>query len=844
MSVLRRPRAVRGALALAATVAAGAVAPAGATAALLPPSLSPDTSYAAPSGIARFDAASGTSADRAEAIAVSGDRSYTVGTAALPGGNTQISIHARRRDGSPDPGFSDDGHLLVGVAVGNGTDLANGIAVLPDGRLRIAGAFDDDPGAPVQLDAVVIGLLPDGSDDLAFGAAGRTIVGSTDGDEELFDIAVHPDTGRLAVAGRRAPRASGQNDTLVGLLEPSGGIVTGFGLDGIRELARAQNNLDDTAVDVVFSGDRIVALLSVETNPAVNIDDSVAVLRAFGQDGNDDGGFGTGGEAGLGFPGAETLPSALIVHDGRLWMTGCTRPAGGADRLCAANESGATDADGFLARVNADGGDLQSRRFDLRGSLIQRDQAVLTEVNDLAIVPGVPTSLAVVGSVGYTFSSDRRSDWAAAAFNNLSGDLSAANFGEIALETPNRANRLTGLAAYGPNAFAVAGYLDAEPRTDPSGNPTVIIDTSFGNARLLIDAEKRCNLQIRFTAPLELVLTNRVPSAARFEVRHAGTRPCAGVVDVPAPFAVTTEGRPGPIPTGMLTPGDVFSAPDVQVSYVGPRPITQAVLRANLAITDDVDEDPRDNAANLLARFSYCDVAASRLNGGTEVPNEGRTFVEVQLRNTGTVPCPDVRAAMTGAFRLGSPFEPFILRPGRAASDRFRLVAPRRARPGRDLAYAVTSTTAAEDLEPANNALALTARVVGVGDTNIRKLGRKLVSGTARAGRGSTDRRSVRVRRVEVAFQRVRKGRCQYLASVRGRLVTTGRNTKRCRPVWLRTKGTSRWKLALRLDRTLRSSRFIVTSRAVTRNGFAEDRFSARDRNKKSLRSMRRAARK
>ena len=831
MRACRRPLGALGAL-LTTSALLGVAAPAGA--ALLPPSLTADSAFAPPAGIARFDFRPGNSApDVPTGVAVFGERTYTVGESASPTQNPDrgkdVAIIARRADGSFDPGFSGDGTLSIAVAPGSGLDTATGVAVLADGRIRIAGYTDVNPSAAVNEDAMLIGLLPDGSPDPSFGqdADGN---GTRDGvqvfaavntlssnNERLAGLAVDPASGRIAVAGPRSD--GGQNDIFVSLREADGSPVTGFGTLGVRVIDRGGAQRDEAPTAVQFRpGGGVMVLVDADTNaksPATP-DGDIAVLRAFTEDGLDDGAFGTGGELVLTPGSPNTVPSALIVYNGRYYVTGKTRPAPG------------TDEDAFLARLDADGGGVVSRRFDMRGQVVPGGESPLSEGLALAVVPGVPTSLVVVGSVRYAFAGDNRVDWGAAAFNNFEGDLGAAGFGDLVLDTPNRVNRLTGVAAAGEGAAMVAGPLDAEPRSDGS----VVQDTSFGNARFLIDREKRCNLSVKITAPLELVLRGLAPSTVGLEVQHVGTRPCAGVVNVPAPFAATG----GQISTGLLTPGDVVRYPNVGVAYIGSRPVRQSQLQVSVTPQGDADSDTADNTASKLAAFAYCDIGLVRLDEAAELPNEGSRDIELRIRNSGTLTCPNAGLALLGTARLLQPFAPFTLAAGSSATDKLRVAAPKKAAIGRDVRFDFLASSSGEDLNPADNRVGLTARVVAVGDTGITGASPRTFSGRATNGRGGTSKSSTTLRRVEISVQGLAGKRCRYLRSVAGRLTTTpGRRSSGCKsPIWLKATGARRWRL--KLTGRLPAGRYLLRSRAVTRNGFAEATFSSKDRNSRTLR--------
>src|SRR5918997_1930738 len=145
---------MRRALLAGALVAVAAAAPASAQAPL-PPSLSAELGFAPPTGIARSDFAAGTIADVPSAVAVDGDRIYTVGRTQGGSGGQDVGIIARRIDGSFDSGFSGDGKLIVPIAPTTESDAGTGIVVLPDRRIRVIAATDIATGSGESLDVAI-----------------------------------------------------------------------------------------------------------------------------------------------------------------------------------------------------------------------------------------------------------------------------------------------------------------------------------------------------------------------------------------------------------------------------------------------------------------------------------------------------------------------------------------------------------------------------------------------------------------------------------------------------------------------------------------------------------------
>ena len=137
----------------------------------------------------------------------------------------------------------------------------------------------------------------------------------------------------------------------------------------------------------------------------------------------------------------------------------------------------------------------------MRGRVVPASQAIVSRALDLTVVPGLPPTLVAVGSIDWlSDTSSTNTDWAAAAFNTFEGPLASAGFGSTVLQAPGQGGLLS--AAAGAGWVAVAGtHVDASTA-----------DNSYGNARLLIDAEKRCDLALAVAEPAEITFRGAAPA--------------------------------------------------------------------------------------------------------------------------------------------------------------------------------------------------------------------------------------------------------------------------------------------------------------------------------------------
>lgn len=761
-----------------------------------PPSLSIDTAFAPSSGVARDNSPTATR-DDAYDVALDGNRIYTLGES---GGD--VAIYARRTDGTFDSGFSEDGRLVLPISSGTRRDIGVAIVVLPDHRLRVLASTNVDTSSTTNTDVAIIGLNADGTPDLGFGAAdgsadGR-VVFLTSSPEVPTRMAIDP-AGRLAVSGYVT--VSNRDDTFVLLLAADGSPVTGFGTNGRKVIDRGLSGgvtKSDRAVDVAFRpGGGLVALLQVATH-SDGVSALAAVLHAFTETGADDTGFSDDGDLVLAVGEPNTVPGALRVHAGRLWVAGSTRVG--------------ADTDAFLARVDADGSGLESRRFDMRAGRIAQDQAVVSRAFDLDVVPGTPSTLVVVGSVELD-----KPYWTAAAFNRIEGPLASAGYGDFLVLTAENAEPPMGVAA-GAGWVAASATLRTTSGT---------IESAFGTVRLLVDAEKRCDLAIAVPEPLEVVFRDDRDAHLTARVTNEGTKACAGVISVPAPYGLRLGNLSAPLPTGTLLPGASYTTDAATVTYAGARR-RDDVLPVQVKSSADANSENDTTLVGVV--FSYCDLRLDPVGPAGLAPDQGTRTFEFSLRNEGTAPCRGSRLGVgTGVSRRRST-DPFTLEGGRSATEEISAAPTGPRRVGRRVRMQFRASADA-DVETANDNAVLSPLIVGVGDTDARRPGSRArrVSGRARRGRGPIARRRLRVTRVHVAVRRL-GGRCRWLASKRGRL-RKGSGRRCNRPVWLRAEGIRRWSLAL--DSPLPRGSYLLYSRAtIAAGGFREASFSARDRNR------------
>ncbi|MDA0168791.1 hypothetical protein OJ998_06800 [Solirubrobacter taibaiensis] len=683
--------------------------------------------------------------------------------------------------------------------------------------VALAAAVDADRGRSYAAGysgttALVVARRADGSLDTSFGGEGWLFVPSGRA-SAVTDLVVLPD-GRLrllvredrassgppaydvSVYGLRADGSDDPDFTTVHFdagaandypnalaLGPDGRIAvagrTGndsfVRVDGVTTVIDRAPSAVDEAVDVTWGGAGPVLAIKTPTG---------AVVRAVG-------GFDTE----VTVPGATSVePRALLAYGGMFWVTGTTVVAG--------------DSDAFLARLDGAGSGFETRRFDMRGSVFSPGQQIIGRGLNLAVVPGDPDTLVVSGASEV----DRGPQWALAAFNGLEGALSTLAYTDLVLPVVGHTGTAAGLAGSAGAVVAAGALLD--------GSTT---DNSLGMARVLIDAEKRCDLALAIVSPVELLMRGTAASDVTLRVTNNGRRPCSGAINIPAPWGLAG----GNADVGRLLPGESTTR-TLSLGYGAALP-NDATLELTLSAVGD--SALGDNAVRLRAVFSFCDLALSVLEAPPVIGTEGSRRFAFTVRNVGTAPCRAAQVITRAPGIRSGTVLPYTVLPGKSVEDEIAVGVLRGLKTGTraPLTFRVVDLA---DVAAANDVASATPVVVRPGDTNARTPLRG-ISFSGRASRGAAvgvSARTLRVRRVQISIRRL-GSECRWLSSADGDLRTVDENAAgKCDDaVWVTVKGTERW--SLRLAERLPKGRYELRTRAVLANGLAEGRFTRGDKN-------------
>lgn len=139
-----------------------------------------------------FTTSSSAGEESVNAIATQGDGKIVVAGQSTANGNPDMVVARYLPNGTPDPSFGTGGKAVLQLFDDTLPDAANGLTVLPDGKILIAGTSDDS--------YAVVRLTATGALDPSFGTDGSTIIGYDDSIDAGNALALQTD-GKILVAG-------------------------------------------------------------------------------------------------------------------------------------------------------------------------------------------------------------------------------------------------------------------------------------------------------------------------------------------------------------------------------------------------------------------------------------------------------------------------------------------------------------------------------------------------------------------------------------------------------------------------------------------------------------------
>jgi len=191
-------------------------------------------------------------------------------------------------DGALDSTFASDGILTTDFG---GTEVANSIALLPDGKIVAAGRRDS---SFIYIDFALARYNPDGSLDNNFGLNGKLTTDFGGGNDEASSLALQPD-GKIIVVG--SANFNIDRDFALARYNSNGTLDASFGLDGMVTMAIGKGDIAVTASTLQPDGKMLVAGSLLHRTPEYASEDFFDrfIMVRYNKDGTLDGSFGSGG---------------------------------------------------------------------------------------------------------------------------------------------------------------------------------------------------------------------------------------------------------------------------------------------------------------------------------------------------------------------------------------------------------------------------------------------------------------------------------------------------------------------------------------------------------------------
>jgi uncharacterized delta-60 repeat protein len=273
------------------------------------PNLLPDGSFGG-TGKVTTDFDSGI--DFARGIALQPDGKIVVAGFTIRNGQNDLALARYLPNGVLDANFDADGRVVADLSGGH--DNAFDVAVLPDGRILVAGTASDR--------LALLRFLPDGTPDGSFGGSGIVLTDITSGIDFAIDLELLAD-GRILLGGGTPDDFAivryNANGTLDGSFGSGGVVTTDFAVstDAIRRVA------------VQLNGKIVAAGFSTAGGAGGNF-----ALARYHADGTLDTSFSFDGKVLTSFsPELDIVRDMLIQPDGKILAVGSRTDGAGAAAL-------------------------------------------------------------------------------------------------------------------------------------------------------------------------------------------------------------------------------------------------------------------------------------------------------------------------------------------------------------------------------------------------------------------------------------------------------------------------------------------------------------------------------
>ncbi|MDQ4123260.1 MAG: FG-GAP-like repeat-containing protein [Acidobacteriota bacterium] len=347
----------------------------------------------------------GAGSDEAYSVALQTDGKIVV--AGYASGN--FAVVRYNQNGTLDSAFGDGGKVITDVS---GFDLAEAIAIQPDGKILVAGYS----GSPRRFS--LVRYNSDGTLDQTFGTAGKVIqqVGTSSVGDAGRAIALQTD-GKIIVAGVAAVDLAQTTVNRFALVRfnQNGTIDASFGTSG-KVITTITSAGHSSLSDVVIQADGKILVTGDNSEQGAS---DVAVVR-YNQNGTLDAGFGNNGIVTTRFGGSSSGESINVQSNGKIVVAGNSFTGSGSDfGVLRLNPNGSLDASfGAGGKVITP---IGSRSDQARDAAIQPDGKIIVIGHSEDAAAGFNEDFAVVRYLGdaavsrrtpFDFDGDGKTDYA------------------------------------------------------------------------------------------------------------------------------------------------------------------------------------------------------------------------------------------------------------------------------------------------------------------------------------------------------------------------------------------------------------------------------------------------
>ncbi len=268
--------------------------------------------------------------ETANAVAVMPNGKIVVAGSSNTLGNSDIAVIRYNANGTLDTTFDSDGGVLTDFASGS-DDFATAVAVQPDGKILVAGYT----GSGIDNEFFVIRYNADGSLDNFFGRGGKASDndGDSGDDDRATSIAIQDD-GKIIVAGN--DDIANSCNFQIFRYNTDGSLDTTFGSGGIVNQTFGN---EDICNAIAIQTDGNILLAGYTNNPGTN---DFAILRLT-TTGSPDTSFDSDGKVTAAFVSDDRASSVVIQPDGKIVVAGSSNSGTSDMAIARFSTSGAPD---------------------------------------------------------------------------------------------------------------------------------------------------------------------------------------------------------------------------------------------------------------------------------------------------------------------------------------------------------------------------------------------------------------------------------------------------------------------------------------------------------------------